>query len=314
MALPNFFDCSLISGQLDSLLSNLGSSVGTISGMINDISKEVSLSSSLGNLSSSSDEIDEAANSVAEAATNIPDYTTPGNNSEGAADQFKEDTEEFQKLMEHCKAVLLPGTLASTGISSALSSLGLNLPDIPEVDRPNFDSGGIKTAITSIINEGKISEENLNNRKREMKRRLMIEFVGVTNFLKEFQIGSKIDDADQSLSEGLTPSISQIKSLSKCAELLGCSDVSDKIDQVNKTLRSLKGKTDPEMEEINNETKDRPTPKYRVRNEGVFVNCTNQERQNLEKARESMSNASKEGSKKFNKINPRRKHRATTIV
>ncbi len=241
-----------------------------------------------------------------EEVDKIPDYTEKLNNSGKSLDQFKEDTEEFQRLLEKCKSVLFPENLSGLG-------LDIDLPDIPQIDFPNFDFSGISDSIENIVSQGKIVAQQLENLKNQMEDQLKLEIQGIANFLKEFELASKIDDVTDVLSEGLTPIVSQVKSYSSCAKMLGCSDVIDKIDQANSSIQILSGKVEPEIENIKNNP-DQPTPKYKPNKDVLWVNCSGAQKNNLQKATDTFEESMAKGRKKFSRIKRRPKHRATTIV
>lgn len=313
MGLPNFFDCKTVSQQLDSVVSSVESISRSSNELVDEVKKEVDVSIEMGDLGSAeeefnekTEEINETSETIKEEVDKIPDYTEKLNNSGKSLDQFKEDTEEFQRLLEKCKSVLFPENLSGLG-------LDIDLPDIPQIDFPNFDFSGISDSIENIVSQGKIVAQQLENLKNQMEDQLKLEIQGIANFLKEFELASKIDDVTDVLSEGLTPIVSQVKSYSSCAKMLGCSDVIDKIDQANSSIQILSGKVEPEIENIKNNP-DQPTPKYKPNKDVLWVNCSGAQKNNLQKATDTFEESMAKGRKKFSRIKRRPKHRATTIV
>jgi hypothetical protein len=230
---------------------------------------------------SSTSEIDDAIRSVDDGIISIiPDYTDRFNNTAEALNRYDEDFAAFKQLLKECPQAQLPEFLKTL-------DLGFDLPDLPDIDLPFFDSSQIREALRDIT---EFPLTYLNSVKGDI---LAVTKGGINDLaggVKEFLTSTGLDDIEDLIPDKITDVAQRAEYLLNCAQKIKCSSLVQNIERYESIMSPLP--LDPPFQ-LTTFDKVAQVPRYGLNTPGILATSTAGPQQitNVENAKVSYTNA-----------------------
>lgn len=272
------FFCDANNSKLSQLISILDNNGNIILGQQNTAISTIDDLVNGSGLSSTND-VNNAIQSVENGIIGIiPDYTNRLNNTGSALDKFDEDFEEFKKTLEECQASKAKDFLQ-------LLDLGIDFPDLPDIDFPFFGSQEIREALRNITG---FPLRYLSSIKENILQSVIEGIKDLSGRLSEFDIGNDFDLLDQDITKNILNIAKEIEYIYNCARKLACSDIVNTISDYENIMNSLP--LDPVFN-FNNTDKLIPLPNYKLNTDTVLNNtiANSTQIQNIKNTKESFT-------------------------
>jgi hypothetical protein len=209
-------------------------------------------------LMSSTQEVENAIKAVDDGIFDIiPDYTNRLNNSGAALERYDDDFREFKELLKNCPQAKLRQFMGNL-------ELGIDFPDLPDIDFPFFEYSAVRQALRDIT---EFPLSYLTSVKQEILNNTLGGIGDLAGGLKEFITGAGLDDLEALMPSKILDIAQNAEYLINCAESIVCSDLVQQVQRYESIMSPLP--LDPPFQ-ITTGTKLARIPRYKLDTPGIL--------------------------------------------